>query len=128
MMSREQNDHFVSRIVLLHVPLIVQLHLHVCFSPFDLFFVCLRLTTGALQLARGTHLTIDETGLLPGPLNAVGVNNAKLLKDLLELQTVAFFAFPHIVPFCNLQSWFLLCLQFPPMKTCQSQLVRFFVA
>ncbi|CAN6463249.1 unnamed protein product [Victoria cruziana] len=49
-----------------------------------------RLTTGALQLARGTHLTIDETGLLPGPLNAVGVNNAKLLKDLLELQTVEY--------------------------------------
>ncbi|KAF3790319.1 Mini-chromosome maintenance complex-binding protein [Nymphaea thermarum] len=49
-----------------------------------------RLMTGSLQLARGTHLTIDETGLLPGPLNAVGVNNAKLLKDLLELQKVEY--------------------------------------
>lgn len=43
---------------------------------------------GVLQLAQGTHLTVDETRLDAGTLNAAGVENARLLRQLLEWQTV----------------------------------------
>ncbi|KAK8936132.1 Mini-chromosome maintenance complex-binding protein [Platanthera zijinensis] len=49
-----------------------------------------RLVTGVLQLAQGTHLTIDETHLETGMLNSVGVENASLLRHLLEWQTVEY--------------------------------------
>ncbi|KAL0922527.1 hypothetical protein M5K25_006517 [Dendrobium thyrsiflorum] len=49
-----------------------------------------RLVTGVLQLAEGTHLTIDETHLQAGVLNSVGVENARLLKNLMEWQTVQY--------------------------------------
>lgn len=44
--------------------------------------------SGVLQLAEGSHLTIDETHLQAGTLNTVGVENVRLLKNLLELQKV----------------------------------------
>ncbi|KAF8394837.1 hypothetical protein HHK36_018774 [Tetracentron sinense] len=49
-----------------------------------------RLVTGVLQLADGTHLTIDETRLNAGMLNSVGVENARLLKSLMESQKVEY--------------------------------------
>ncbi|KAF3433282.1 hypothetical protein FNV43_RR24384 [Rhamnella rubrinervis] len=49
-----------------------------------------RLTTGVLQLAEGTHLMIDETQLQSGTLNSVGVENARLLKYLMEFQKVEY--------------------------------------
>ncbi|XP_010537842.1 PREDICTED: mini-chromosome maintenance complex-binding protein-like [Tarenaya hassleriana] len=49
-----------------------------------------RLVTGILQLAEGTHLTFDETQLEPGTLNSVGVENASLLKNLLEYQKLEY--------------------------------------
>ena len=47
-----------------------------------------RLVPGVLQIADGTHLILDETELQPGTLNSVGVENANLLKNLLECQKV----------------------------------------
>ncbi|KAH7841269.1 hypothetical protein Vadar_027775 [Vaccinium darrowii] len=49
-----------------------------------------RLMSGVLQLAEGSHLTIDETHLQAGTLNTVGVENVRLLKNLLELQKVEY--------------------------------------
>ncbi|KAK9282820.1 hypothetical protein L1049_011043 [Liquidambar formosana] len=49
-----------------------------------------RLNTGILQLAEASHLTIDETQLEAGTLNSVGVENTRLLKNLLELQKVEY--------------------------------------
>ncbi|KAH9292375.1 hypothetical protein KI387_042437, partial [Taxus chinensis] len=49
-----------------------------------------RLSTGALQLASGTHLTIDETQLKAGTLNSTGVQNVQIFRNLLEWQKVAY--------------------------------------
>ncbi|OAY46352.1 mini-chromosome maintenance complex-binding protein isoform X2 [Manihot esculenta] len=49
-----------------------------------------RLIPGVLQLAEGSHLIIDETLLETGTLNSVGVDNARLLKNLLEFQKVEY--------------------------------------
>ncbi|KAL3524047.1 hypothetical protein ACH5RR_016881 [Cinchona calisaya] len=49
-----------------------------------------RLVSGALQLAEGSHLTIDETQLQAGTLNSTGVENARLLKSLMERQKVEY--------------------------------------
>ncbi|XP_068641394.1 mini-chromosome maintenance complex-binding protein [Aristolochia californica] len=49
-----------------------------------------RLITGALQLVRGSHLTFDETRLISGTLNSVGVANVRLLKNLMECQQVEY--------------------------------------
>ncbi|KAF5205635.1 Mini-chromosome maintenance complex-binding protein [Thalictrum thalictroides] len=49
-----------------------------------------RLVSGTLQLAEGTHLTLDETQLKAGMLNSVGVENARLLNNLVELQKVEY--------------------------------------
>ncbi|KAG7569927.1 Mini-chromosome maintenance complex-binding protein [Arabidopsis thaliana x Arabidopsis arenosa] len=49
-----------------------------------------RLMPGVLQIADGTHLILDETELQPGTLNSVGVENANLLKNLLECQKVEY--------------------------------------
>ncbi|XP_047334713.1 mini-chromosome maintenance complex-binding protein [Impatiens glandulifera] len=49
-----------------------------------------RLRVGDLQLAEGTHMTIDETKLEPGMLNPSGVDNARLLKNLMEFQNVEY--------------------------------------
>lgn len=49
-----------------------------------------RLTLGILQLAEGSHLTIDETQLQAGTLNSTGVENARVLKSLLEWQKVEY--------------------------------------
>nr|GEX08399.1 hypothetical protein [Tanacetum cinerariifolium] len=40
------------------------------------------------QCAEGSHLTVDETPLQSGTLNNNGVENARLLKDLLDFQKV----------------------------------------
>ncbi|GJX26800.1 minichromosome maintenance complex-binding protein, partial [Tanacetum coccineum] len=47
-----------------------------------------RLVPGALQCAEGSHLTVDEIPLQSGTLNNNGVENARLLKDLLDFQKV----------------------------------------
>ncbi|CAK9260337.1 unnamed protein product [Sphagnum jensenii] len=49
-----------------------------------------RLMTGMLQLAEGTHLTLDETALEAGTLNATGIQNLASLKHLLEWQKVEY--------------------------------------
>lgn len=48
-----------------------------------------RLVAGVLQLARGTHVTINETCMQSGTLSSNGIDNARLLKNLLELQKVS---------------------------------------
>ncbi|GKA56795.1 minichromosome maintenance complex-binding protein [Tanacetum coccineum] len=47
-----------------------------------------RLVPGALQCAEGSHLTVDETPLQSGTLNNNGVENARVLKDLLDFQKI----------------------------------------
>ncbi|XP_038884242.1 mini-chromosome maintenance complex-binding protein [Benincasa hispida] len=49
-----------------------------------------RLVPGVLQLAEGSHLMIDETQLEVGTLTSLGVENARLLKNLMELQKVEY--------------------------------------
>ncbi|KAJ6831676.1 mini-chromosome maintenance complex-binding protein [Iris pallida] len=49
-----------------------------------------RLVSGALQLAQGTHLTMDETYLQAGELNSNGVENVRLLKHLMDWQKVEY--------------------------------------
>ncbi|KAL9418716.1 hypothetical protein AB3S75_036632 [Citrus x aurantiifolia] len=49
-----------------------------------------RLIPGVLQLADGSHLIIDETQLETGTLNSTGVENARLLKNLMEFQKVEY--------------------------------------
>lgn len=49
-----------------------------------------RLVPGVLQCAEGSHLTIDETSLEAGTLNSNGVENTKILKDLMEFQSVEY--------------------------------------
>jgi hypothetical protein len=44
--------------------------------------------TGAIQLADGTHLTLDETALQAGTLGTIGVQNLEVLKHLLQWQKV----------------------------------------
>ena len=45
-----------------------------------------RLVTGALQLASGTELVLDETALLEGKLEPNGINNLKALGNMLQHQ------------------------------------------
>ncbi|GAA0141636.1 hypothetical protein LIER_02739 [Lithospermum erythrorhizon] len=47
-----------------------------------------RLLSGPLQLAEGSHLTIDETQLKAGSLDSTGIDNTRVLKSLLEWQKV----------------------------------------
>ncbi|KAF7830871.1 mini-chromosome maintenance complex-binding protein [Senna tora] len=49
-----------------------------------------RLVTGVLQLAEGSHIIVDETKLEAGTLNSMGVENARLLKNLMELQKLEY--------------------------------------
>lgn len=49
-----------------------------------------KLVSGVLQLAEGSHLTIDETQLQAGTLNPTGIENARSLKNLTELQQVEY--------------------------------------
>ncbi|XP_054798826.1 mini-chromosome maintenance complex-binding protein [Prosopis cineraria] len=49
-----------------------------------------RLVTGVLQLAEGSHLIVDETKLEAGTLNSLGVENARLLRNLMELQKLEY--------------------------------------
>ncbi|KAG8390164.1 hypothetical protein BUALT_Bualt01G0055000 [Buddleja alternifolia] len=49
-----------------------------------------RLVSGFLQLAEGSHLTIDETPLQAGTLNSNGVENARVLKNLMQSQKVEY--------------------------------------
>ncbi|CAA0837963.1 Mini-chromosome maintenance complex-binding protein [Striga hermonthica] len=49
-----------------------------------------RLVSGFLQLAEGSHVIIDETLLQTGILNSTGVENARILKNMMELQKVEY--------------------------------------
>ncbi|CAL5329326.1 unnamed protein product [Camellia sinensis] len=63
-----------------------------------------RLLSGVLQLAEGSHTMIDETHLQEGALNSVGVENARLIKNLMELQKGKSNILPAdlVLPFCPL--------------------------
>ncbi|KAL2610591.1 hypothetical protein R1flu_029164 [Riccia fluitans] len=47
-----------------------------------------RLATGVLQLAAGTHLTLDLTAMAEGKLDPTGVQNLCALKKMMQFQTV----------------------------------------
>lgn len=47
-----------------------------------------RLATGILQLAAGTHLTLDLTSMTEGKLNTTGVENLSTLRKMMQFQTV----------------------------------------
>ncbi|XP_057804674.1 mini-chromosome maintenance complex-binding protein [Salvia miltiorrhiza] len=47
-----------------------------------------RLVSGLLQLAEGSHLTVDETPLQSGTLNSTGLENVQALKSMMESQKV----------------------------------------
>ncbi|XVF00377.1 hypothetical protein REPUB_Repub03eG0280300 [Reevesia pubescens] len=49
-----------------------------------------RLIPGVLQLPEGSHLMVDETQLDSGNLSSVGIENTKLLKNLMEFQKVEY--------------------------------------
>ncbi|KAL4325514.1 hypothetical protein GQ457_11G010060 [Hibiscus cannabinus] len=49
-----------------------------------------RLIPGVLQLPEGSHLMVDETQLESGSLNSIGIENTKLLKNLIEFQKVEY--------------------------------------
>ncbi|KAD2805243.1 hypothetical protein E3N88_38620 [Mikania micrantha] len=49
-----------------------------------------RLVPGVLQCAEGSHFTIDETQLQSGTLNSNGIENTRVLKDLMEFQKVEY--------------------------------------
>ncbi|GFP86604.1 mini-chromosome maintenance complex-binding protein [Phtheirospermum japonicum] len=49
-----------------------------------------RLVSGFLQLAEGSHLIIDETPLQTGTLNSTGVENARILNNMMESQKVEY--------------------------------------
>ncbi|KAM1595322.1 hypothetical protein PS2_001584 [Malus domestica] len=68
----------------------LSLYLSVSFVLVFNFSHCSRLITGALQLAEGSHMIFDETRLEAGILNSVGVENARLLKTLIESQKVEY--------------------------------------
>lgn len=58
-----------------------------------------------MQLADGTHLTLDETTLQAGTLNAVGVQNVEVLKHLLQWQKVG-----HIAAVIEVLTRFMLLI------------------
>ncbi|KAL4342589.1 hypothetical protein GQ457_08G010140 [Hibiscus cannabinus] len=49
-----------------------------------------RLIPGVLQLPEGSHLIVDETQLESGSLNSIGIENTKILKNLIEFQKVEY--------------------------------------
>ncbi|KAK1415433.1 hypothetical protein QVD17_31214 [Tagetes erecta] len=49
-----------------------------------------RLVSGVLQCAEGSHFTIDETQLQSGTLSSNGVENTRLLRELMEFQKVEY--------------------------------------
>ncbi|KAK8651463.1 hypothetical protein V6N13_141064 [Hibiscus sabdariffa] len=49
-----------------------------------------RLIPGVLQLPEGSHLMVDETQLESGSLNSIGIENTKILKNLIEFQKVEY--------------------------------------
>ncbi|KAL1559287.1 mini-chromosome maintenance complex-binding protein-like isoform X1 [Salvia divinorum] len=51
-------------------------------------YITNRLVSGLLQLAEGSHLTIDETPLQSGTLNSGGLENAQVLRSMMESQKV----------------------------------------
>ena len=51
-------------------------------------YVTNTLVHAPLQLAPGTHLLVDETGLSPGQLDGVGVKNIQALRDIITCQKV----------------------------------------
>ncbi|KAG2730642.1 hypothetical protein I3843_01G297700 [Carya illinoinensis] len=64
-----------------------------------------RLVTGVLQLAEGSHIIIDETQLEAGTLNSVGMENARLLRNLLELQRPSSVGSSEVVTAEALEAW-----------------------
>lgn len=62
---------------------------HQNFNIYNSFTLCFRLVPGVLQLPEGSHLMVDETRLESGSLNSTGIENTKLLKNLIEFQKVS---------------------------------------
>ena len=60
------------------------------------------LHTGKLQLAPGTLLIVDETGMQPGTLNETGLKNLSALTSLVQSQKLLYdFKFQNVEIFCN---------------------------
>lgn len=72
-----------------HIPLTIEYLNTAVFSP-KKDYQLNRLVSGVLQLAEGSHLIIDETPLQVGALNSTGVENARSLRNLTELQKVEY--------------------------------------
>ncbi|KAL7589325.1 hypothetical protein Lser_V15G36082 [Lactuca serriola] len=72
-----------------HMPLTVEYLNTASLSPVK-DYETNRLVSGALQCAEGSHFMIDETSLQAGVLNSNGVENTRLLKDLMEFQKVEY--------------------------------------
>ncbi|XVF81935.1 hypothetical protein PTKIN_Ptkin16aG0002400 [Pterospermum kingtungense] len=49
-----------------------------------------RLIPGVLQLPEGSHLMVDETQLESGSLSSIGIENTRLLKNLMDFQKVEY--------------------------------------
>ncbi|XP_021769315.1 mini-chromosome maintenance complex-binding protein-like [Chenopodium quinoa] len=94
-----------------------------------------KLVPGALQLAEGSHLIIDETLLQAGTLNPTGVENARSLKNLTEMQQVEYdFQYYKMEMKADVQLLVLsegksnilpadLVLPFQPLSTSSSEIV-----
>ncbi|XP_074287149.1 mini-chromosome maintenance complex-binding protein [Silene latifolia] len=72
-----------------HIPLTIEYLNTACLAP-KKDYQANRLVPGVLQLAEGSHVIIDETQLQAGTLNSIGVENARSLKNLTELQKVEY--------------------------------------
>ncbi len=58
-----------------------------------------RLVTGALQLAAGTHLILDETAMTNGQLSEVGVRNLTALGNVIQWQRLEYDFKYHQLPY-----------------------------
>lgn len=51
-------------------------------------YECNRLTSGVLQMSKGTHLVLDETKLSAGKLNEAGVRSVGAISNIIKHQKV----------------------------------------
>ncbi|KMT18905.1 hypothetical protein BVRB_2g030060 [Beta vulgaris subsp. vulgaris] len=96
--SQETASVFVSRLSLAmkellpftqHIPLTIEYLNNATLAP-KKDYEANKLVSGVLQLAEGSHLTVDETKLQSGTLNSTGVENTRSLKNLTEVQQVEY--------------------------------------
>ncbi|XP_010695921.2 mini-chromosome maintenance complex-binding protein [Beta vulgaris subsp. vulgaris] len=96
--SQETASVFVSRLSVAmmellpftqHIPLTIEYLNNATLAP-KKDYEANKLVSGVLQLAEGSHLTVDETKLQSGTLNSTGVENTRSLKNLTEVQQVEY--------------------------------------